>query len=261
MIGNLALALAALTLTCTAAEMPSRAWIIGVTDNLNRPQKADTMYYMDTLVAAGHLPVTLPHITDRARAEQIVAQLDCLLLTGGADVDPARYGEKNEPRCGRVNKERDAYEWTLLEAAKSRRLPIFGVCRGEQLLNVFFGGSLVQHVDGHGVGPWDGDGTNAPAHTVSIVPGTRLERVLGGGRLAVNSHHHQCVKRVAPGFRVAATAPDGVIEAIEGVEYPAFGVQFHAESALANRARHPDFDKKRLLELFRRLPELVGAVE
>ena len=252
--GVLALAAAA-----AGNKEAARAWVIGVSDNLDRPQQADTMYYMDTLVQAGYLPVTLPHVTDKARAEQIVSHLDCLLLTGGADIEPSRYGAQRDARCGAVNKERDAYEWALIDAAVARRLPIFGVCRGEQLLNVYFGGTLIQHVDGHNVGPWDGDGTNAPAHIVKIAAGSRFARTLGGEPLAVNSHHHQCVGRIAPGFRIVGTAPDGVVEVIEGVEYPAFGVQFHAESALANGAHHPGFDKQRLLEIFRRLPELVNC--
>ena len=237
----------------------ANAMVVGISDTCARPHRADVMYYADTLERAGHVPVVLPYTADTNRIAAALGRIDCLLLTGGEDVEPSRYGRTREPKCGNVNVRRDAYDWALLDAAVARRLPVFGVCRGEQVINAYFGGTLIQHVDGHDVGPWDGDGTNAPAHVVKIAAGSRFARVMGGADLAVNSHHHQCVGRVAPGFRVVGTAPDGVVEAIEGDVYPAFAVQFHAESALANGARHPDYDKPRLLKLFREIPALVDC--
>lgn len=235
--------------------------VIGISDNCRRPQFADTKYFTDMLERAGHNPIVLQWTSDTNRIEEIVSRIDCLLLSGGEDIDPGLYGAKKDPRCGRVNERRDAYDWALCRAAVRRRLPIVGICRGEQVLNVFFGGDLCQHIDGHGFGRWDGDGTNRPAHIVRIASDSRLARVIGTEDLAVNSHHHQAVRRVAPGFRVVAVAADGTIEVIEGDSYPAVGIQFHPESILANDAHDPGFDKVRLLKLLQGIMTLASADE
>ena len=168
--------------------------------------------------------------------------LDGLLLSGGEDVAPSLYGAEPHPMLGEVNPERDAFEMGLIGEARARDLPMFGICRGIQVLNVAFGGSLVQDVPSELPGALDHQLTVPPhepyalAHDVWLEPDSLLarlmrERLNDADSCAVNSRHHQAVKRVAAGFRVSATAPDGLIEAIED---PAarfcLGVQWHPEN-------------------------------
>jgi putative glutamine amidotransferase len=171
-----------------------------------------------------------------------LADLDGLLLAGGEDVSPATYGETPHAKLGAVDLQRDAFELALIGAARAKDLPIFGICRGIQILNVAFGGSLVQDVPTEVPGalehslPVPQHESYALAHEVwleadSLLARLMRERLSDGDSCEVNSRHHQAVKRVANGFRVSATAPDGVIEAIED---PAarfcLGVQWHPEN-------------------------------
>ncbi len=165
-----------------------------------------------------------------------------LLLTGGDDVSPDRYGEDRHPAVVEVSPERDAFEVAIVQAARKRGLPIFAICRGLQVLNVAFGGTLIQDIPTQMVGSIEHRFTVPPhqsfdlAHEVwlekdSLLARLMRERLVGGDSLEVNSRHHQAAKRVAEGFRAVATAPDGVIEAIED---PAaafcLGVQWHPEN-------------------------------
>jgi len=246
-----------------ADALPKRLRV-GISDCGN-PESIATPWYFETVRQAGHEAIALVGTTDTNMLRKVVADLDVLLMTGGQDVEPARYGEKPSPRLGRVDLRRDACDFALMAAARERRLPMFGVCRGLQAMNAFFGGTLHQdlptevgrRVD-HGFMPWDGDATNAPAHVVRIELGSRLASVVGCRELAVNSHHHQAVKRLAPGFKVVATAPDGVVEAIEGMNYPAFGCQFHPEALVACRAKDPAFRLDILIRMFQRMSDLVN---
>jgi putative glutamine amidotransferase len=165
-----------------------------------------------------------------------------LLLTGGEDVSPSLYGESPHDKLGEVNPSRDAFEVALVTEARARNLPILGICRGIQVMNVAFGGSLVQDVPSEVPGSLDHQWavpqheSYALAHEVWLEPDTLLarlmrERLSDADSCDVNSRHHQAVKRVAQGFTVSATAPDGIIEAIED---PAarfcLGVQWHPEN-------------------------------
>jgi gamma-glutamyl-gamma-aminobutyrate hydrolase PuuD len=153
--------------------------------------------------------------------------LDGLLLAGGTDVDPDLYGESAAPETDEPDVVRDCLELMLLNQALDRDLPVLGICRGIQLFNVALGGSLVQHVDGHKQ-PKVRD-----AHAVSIAPGTRLAAILTSGEYLVNSRHHQCAGRPGESLVVSATAPDGVIEALESPEHRfALAVQWHPEARL-----------------------------
>lgn len=166
---------------------------------------------------------------------------DGLMLTGGDDIEPSRYGEAAHAATVPADADRDEFEIALVRAARDRRLPIFAICRGVQVLNVACGGTLVQDVPSEVTGAVKHSlpvPPNAPytlAHEVWIEKDSLLSRLLGdrvsGDSCEVNSRHHQSVKGVAPGFRVTATAPDGVIEAIEDPAFPfCLGVQWHPEN-------------------------------
>jgi putative glutamine amidotransferase len=165
-----------------------------------------------------------------------------LLLPGGGDVEPARYGEEPHPSLVDVEPLRDEFEIALVREARSRNLPIFAICRGLQVLNVAFGGTLVQDIPSQVPGALEHRLAVPPheafalAHEVWIDKDTKLARLMnerlgGADTCDVNSRHHQAVKQVAPNFQVSATAPDGVIEAIEDPSAPfCLAVQWHPEN-------------------------------
>ncbi len=171
----------------------------------------------------------LPHALDGC---------DGVLLTGGVDVDPAVYGEAKHPTV-EIDPTRDNYELALAKLAMARDLPLLAICRGVQVLNVAAGGTLIQDLPSQHPSSIDhtiNEPKNAVAHDVAIVPGTCLSALLGRpSAIPVNSRHHQAVKDTAPGFVVAATAPDGVIEAIERPTATfCVGVQWHPENFWAS---------------------------
>ncbi|MFI6807303.1 gamma-glutamyl-gamma-aminobutyrate hydrolase family protein [Streptomyces luteogriseus] len=172
---------------------------------------------------AGGLAAMLPPDDTRYAAEA-VARLDGLVIAGGPDVEPVRYGAEREPRTGPAAPERDAWELALIEAALSTGVPLLGICRGMQLLNVALGGTLVQHIDGHAevVGVFGG-------HAVKPVPGSLYAGVVPEETF-VPTYHHQAVDRLGEGLVPSAYAADGTVEA---VELPSadwvLGVQWHPE--------------------------------
>ena len=174
-------------------------------------------------------------------AEQALDGVDGLMLTGGDDVEPSRYGEPPHAATVPAEAGRDEFEIALVREARARRLPIFAICRGIQVLNVACGGTLVQDIPSSVSGGVKHSLTVPPntpytlAHEVWVEKDSLLSRLLGdraiGDTCEVNSRHHQSVKTLAPGFRVSATAPDGVIEAIEDPALPfCVGVQWHPEN-------------------------------
>ena len=188
------------------------------------------------------------------RAEEVVARLDALVVSGGPDVEPVRYGAVPEPECGPPAVERDAWELALTHAALARGVPLLGICRGMQLLNVALGGTLVQHLEGHRGGP----GVFAQ-HPVRPVPGTLLARALPEP-VTVPTYHHQAVARLGDGLTASAYAADGTVEALElpGAAHPfALAVQWHPEEgtdtrvmrALVEAARAPSGAEPRVESL------------
>ncbi len=154
-----------------------------------------------------------------------LSDVDGLLLAGGTDVDPELYGAAREAGTDEPDCVRDGLEDALLDEALDRDLPVLGICRGLQFLNVHLGGTLRQHIDGH----------KRPkvreVHSVAIAPGSRLEAILATREYVVNSRHHQAADRVGAGLAVTATAPDGVVEALElpGKRF-VLAVQWHPEA-------------------------------
>ena len=183
--------------------------------------------YGKSVAAAGGVPIELTRDADVA---SVVAILDGLILSGGADVEPSRYGAEPHPRLGTVESDRDEWELALLDAALAAGLPVLGICRGAQLTNVYFGGTLHQHHE-------SGEGSDHPrfgsdgrrrVHDVVLEPDSRLGALLGV-RLGVNSLHHQSIDQVGEGLRVVGRADDGVVEAIEAPERDLLAVQWHPE--------------------------------
>jgi putative glutamine amidotransferase len=197
--------------------------------------------YVDAVLGAGGLPVLVPYVEGPALAAYL-ALVDGLVVTGGAfDVPPELYGEARRPACGALKPERTRFEKELLEAALAARLPVLGVCGGMQLLDVVRGGTLYQDLrtDAGIAGHEQPAPKDAPSHDVEVAPGTLLAGLVGAGRLAVNSTHHQAVRDAGPGVLVTARAPDGVIEALELPDLPfAVGVQWHPEAVARHEPRH-----------------------
>jgi putative glutamine amidotransferase len=214
--------------------------IIGLTASTNQGT-SDTFWaastvnrsYTEWIERAGGLPLLLPN-PDPRHIDQILAAVDGLLFTGGADIAPLLYGAEPAKDLGTTDIPRDRFELPLGRAALAAELPILGICRGIQLLNVAAGGSLRQDLKGdpaavvqHQMSVVGGRGVH---HHVTVEPGTRLAGLVGSGRLAVNSYHHQAVDRLGPGLRVTARADDGTIEAIEGAgQRFLMAVQWHPE--------------------------------
>lgn len=191
--------------------------------------------YADGIRRAGGLPIVISALADASQRDTAFEKMDGLLLSGGADIDPARYGERVDGAV-EIDTARDELEWAALDAADRRGVPVFGICRGLQFLNVHRGGSLLQHVDGQ-VGAAYPE-TPALAHPLDIAPGTRLAAILGseaGAVLVVNSYHHQAVTeaRLSPRLIPTAFADSPRGRLVEGLEEPGprfvLGVQCHPE--------------------------------
>jgi putative glutamine amidotransferase len=196
--------------------------------------------YTRALEKAGALPVIVPPLHDPIALTALMGRVDGLVLTGGEDVDPSRYGATPHPKLGTTHPERDATELALVSEARARRLPTLAICRGIQLLNVALGGTLIQDIRAErpsSIEHQPGGARDARAHEVTVEAGSRLAAALGETRVRANSSHHQALDRVAPGLRVTARAPDGIIEGVEWAEddWWALGVQWHPEELVEGR--------------------------
>lgn len=192
--------------------------------------------YCESLVAAGGLPMALPHEPDLA--ESYLEHLDGLVVTGGAfDVDPAIFGATARHPSVTTKERRTAFELAITKAALARDLPVLGICGGQQLLNVVLGGRLIQHIPDavpDALAHEQPNPRDEPGHDVLIEAGTLLHAICGADRLAVNSAHHQAVEDTGPGVVVNARATDGVIEGIEAPGYRfCIGLQWHPEFSIS----------------------------
>jgi len=194
-------------------------------------QSADLLpsQYAIAVERAGGAPLLLPPLGNPTAAKAVVARLDGLVISGGADIDPSRYGEEPGPHTVGWRPDRDAWELALLDAADSAFLPVLGICRGMQMLAVHAGGSLVQHVpDAVGHEDHNPGGDQYSPRSITVEPTSRLARLVGTTG-TVQCHHHQAV-REHPGFTAAAWGEDGLLE---GIEAPGdrfvVAVQWHPE--------------------------------
>jgi putative glutamine amidotransferase len=221
--------------------------LIGVTTSELRPSSTGTlrrhgepphaemalgMTYLRAIEDAGGMPVVLPPLGDAAA---YLERLDGICLSGGPDLDPAAYGApERHAELGPTEPGLDAFELELARAADARGLPILGICRGAQALNVARGGTLHQHLPGHR----QTEPVTATTHTVHVERGSQLARIAGAGVLRVNTFHHQAVDVLGRGLRAVAHAADGIVEAIEDPgPRLVLGVQWHAEGLLG-QPRH-----------------------
>jgi putative glutamine amidotransferase len=194
--------------------------------------------YSRVVAAAGGLPVMIPLLDDEDTLRALYDRMDAVLLPGGVDLDPATYGESPLPTCGRLDPARDRVEIHFARWAIAEGKPLFGLCRGLQIVNVALGGTLYQDIAAqrtdaikHDFFPTAGFSRDHLAHRVTVAPGSRLDALVGTAPLEVNSMHHQAVKDLAPGLVSTALAPDGLVEALEfaGNQF-ILGVQWHPES-------------------------------
>lgn len=193
--------------------------------------------YVEGVAGAGGVPVVLPPAGDERTAEAIVGSLDGLLLSGGSDLDPGYYGERPVPELGPTIPERDVFEMALVGLALRRGIPVFGICRGMQVLNVALGGTLYQDLPSQ----WSGNVLKhrqdtpkwQPTHEVEVRDGSYISEVMGREVVKVNSYHHQGIKELADGLVATGWSPDGVVEAVEAADLSEqwlLGVQWHAEA-------------------------------
>lgn len=215
--------------------------------------------YTEAVLAAGGIAVALPTVLTEEEAGKVLSRMDGVIFSGGEDVAPRHYGEEELPENGRVSPIRDSCEMLYARAAIKTGMPVLGICRGCQLMNVVLGGSLYQDIPTQHptsiahrqtAPEWE------PAHMVRLSPDGILHETLTAGRgsaghggkrgeaerndaeggmvVGVNSFHHQAVKEAAPGLRVTAVAEDGIVEAYENADRSIIGVQFHPEKCIAH---------------------------
>jgi putative glutamine amidotransferase len=214
--------------------------------------------YTSALSSVGLVPLVLPPI-DPSVAVTALGDVAGLVITGGEDVDPERFGEAPHPATGKPHAGRDAYELALAKAAFERRVPTFAICRGVQVMNVALGGTLVQDIASQRPSDVEHDLSSRRTervHAVEIEPDSELARVVGAMRITANSSHHQSVDRVANDLRVTARSDDGIVEAVEPREpgWWMLGVQWHPEELVGT----PEDWDRRLFEAFARAVRAAG---
>ena len=219
-------------MTCFKANWPG--WVQDIPG-----QFMDAVFrdYSRAVEFSGGIPVLVPVFKETSLAGALLERIDGLLLTGGQDILPRFFGEEPIVGIREMDDERDVMELHLAQEAEKRSIPILGICRGIQLITVAFGGTIYQDIFTQVPGCLDHEqkapkGTNT--HKIALTKKSKLSEIVEAENIWVNSHHHQAVKEAPPGFRVSATASDGVIEAIERPDYPfLMGIQWHAEGTCA----------------------------
>ena len=218
--------------------------LIGITTSVTVDKSPERAYvniaYIRAVQDAGGIPLLLPpHLTAPVQAA-LWERLDGLVLTGGGDIDPARFGQARHPKTDDVAPARDELELALTRRALDEDVPLFAICRGIQVLNVALGGTLVQDLPSErpsSIAHTQREPRHESTHAVKVMgEGTRLGRVLGSLEVSVNSMHHQAIDRLGFGLREVAWSPDGVIEGVElpGDDHFVLGVQWHPEELVGH---------------------------
>ena len=211
--------------------------LIGITSTFNDAQSQLNQVYYTSIVKAGGVPYIIPPFSlmdEPGWDTDILEALDGIVFSGGGDVNPLYFGQQPIRDLHAVATERDEMELLLVRRAADRQIPMLGICRGIQVMNVAFGGTVLQDIYAQGDDVWIKHAQDAPrfasSHTVRLEPQSLIASIYGKQELAVNSFHHQAVGQLAPGFRVTGRADDGVIEAMESTEHKSIlGVQWHPE--------------------------------
>lgn len=189
--------------------------------------------YVTSVIKNGGVPFIIPVNQDLTVIKRQVDQIDGLILTGGHDVDPHNYHEEPLPKLEATWPARDKFEFTLIKLSCQKTIPILGICRGIQIINTYYGGSLYQDSSYRPKTTYrHNQVVNPPqvTHTVKLEPNSKLAQIFGSSKFLVNSFHHQLINQLAPNFKATAHAGDGVIEGIEAQDYPyLIGIQWHPE--------------------------------
>lgn len=188
--------------------------------------------YVDSVVQNGGVPVIIPFTSNDEVVKEQLEHVQGLILSGGHDLDPHEYNEELEQKIGTIWPARDHFDMLLLKLAEEKQIPVLGICRGAQIINVAHGGSLYQDLSyrpGKTIKHMQGHTSALPTHGMKVEANTHLANILGKTSFMVNSFHHQVIKQVAPDLIQSATAPDGVPEGIENKAGTVIGVQWHPE--------------------------------
>jgi len=194
--------------------------------------------FFDSITKAGAIPLMIPPLENKSDLNRVLDMLDGIVLSGGADLDPRNDGFMVHPSMRLLESRREEFDRLLMRLVAQRKMPVFGIGCGMQLLNILQGGTLHLHIPEAVPRALPHFDAMDPAHRhgLEVEPGTLLERVYGESEIRVNSLHHMSIDDVAPGFAVTARCPDGIVEAIESTsnDWRALGTQFHPQSESAS---------------------------
>lgn len=243
--------------------------LIGISCSHPGNNSTTRLTYSNSVIRTGGTPMLIPITTDSIVLNDILNRIDGIIMIGGEDIHPSYYGEEPIPQLGSVDSIRDIYDIALIKMAHSKNIPMLGICRGEQLINVAFGGNLyqdipTQHPDTT-VNHRQKEPSSVPTHLVRFEAGSSIANIVGLSEMMTNTHHHQAVKEAAPGFKISAWSTDSIPEAIESTqEYPIWGLQFHPEALTVEgdgvSARFFQFLIKKA-DIYRKAKAIQGTLE